>query len=584
MFLMRIIVHLQKKYARRMCGIGSVLLLVLLVGCGGPSTVNVASPTPTLPRISWTTFDLHLPPEALNAPVVGPLSNDTVLHVSITFHVNQQVLNTLQATPGQDLEKYADQLGISGSEYQQIKQVYGIQDATLNLNKLHTMLTIDAKAKTFATVFQIQFLLHTLNGRTFYAPTGNPRVPTIIAPKILAITGLDSYSLSPRTGFATDPIRKVASQATQLDCNLRQNVLSPLAIAHFYGYDQFYKSGLKGEGITINLVEIDGFVNSDVQNYASCMNYRGHLKVVDLNTPPDPGEEATLDIEMAMGLAPAANIVDYATSDANFTSINKALQDIVNDNAKNTNSGSIVSISVGATESGITPGDVAAIDQNLQILTKAEHMTVFVASGDCAAFDSGTYGDLSVDFPASDPWVVTVGGTDPVLDQQKGIIETAWANDANHAACNNHWGSGGGLSKLFKRPDWQEAPGVQNTYSNGMRQMPDVSAFASALTYYYLGHWDITGGTSAAAPIWASGMALVNEKLLQQTHRFFSGPTLFYQVAQSAINSQLQPFTDVTEGGNLYYPATSNWDFATGLGTPNLNDFSNILIAMTKQA
>ena len=92
--------------------------------------------------------------------------------------------------------------------------------------------------------------------------------------------------------------------------------------------------------------------------------------MVDLNMPPDPGEEATLDIEMAMGLAPAANIVDYATSDANFTSINKALQEIVNDNAKNTNSGSIVSISLGATESGITPGDVAAIDQNLQILTK----------------------------------------------------------------------------------------------------------------------------------------------------------------------------------------------------------------------
>jgi subtilase family serine protease len=144
--------------------------------------------------------------------------------------------------------------------------------------------------------------------------------------------------------------------------------------------------------------------------------------------------------------------------------------------------------------------------------------------------------------------------------------------------------SGGGLSKLFKRPDWQDAPGVQNTFSNGMRQMPDISAFASALTYYYLGHWNVTGGTSAAAPIWASGMALVNEKLLQQTQRFFFGPNLFYQVARNAVNNQLQPYTDVTQGDNLYYPATNNWDFVTGLGTPNLNDFSNILIAITKQA
>ena len=123
MFLIRTIFHMQEKFGR-MGGIGSVFLLALLVGCGGPNPVTVASPTPTLPRISWTTFDLHLPPEALNAPVVGPLSNDTVLHVSITFHVNQQLLNTLQATPGQDLENYADQLGISGSEYQQIKQIW----------------------------------------------------------------------------------------------------------------------------------------------------------------------------------------------------------------------------------------------------------------------------------------------------------------------------------------------------------------------------------------------------------------------------------------------------------------------------
>jgi kumamolisin len=224
-------------------------------------------------------------------------------------------------------------------------------------------------------------------------------VPTLIVDKILAITGLDSYSLSPRTGFVAHPSLTVESKSTPLDCNLPQNVLSPLAVAHFYQYDQFYKSGLEGEGMTINLVEIDGFVKTDVQNYASCLNYRGHLKVVDLDTPPSPGEEATLDIEMLMGLTPAANIVDYETSNANFTSINKALQAIVNDNVKHTNSGSVVSLSLGATESGITPGDVAAVDQSLQILTKAEHMTVFIASGDCAAFDSGTYGDLSVDFP-----------------------------------------------------------------------------------------------------------------------------------------------------------------------------------------
>src|SRR5262249_19815910 len=160
-------------------------------------------------------------------------------------------------TPGQNLENYANQLGLSESEYQQIKQIYGIQDATLNLNKLHTTLTIDAKAKTFAQVFQTQFLLHKLNGRTFYTSTSNPRVPTLVVNRILAITGLDSYSLSPKTGFVAHPGQTMSGGATQPDCNLRQNVLSPLAVAHFYGYNQFYKSGLNGEGMTINLVSID---------------------------------------------------------------------------------------------------------------------------------------------------------------------------------------------------------------------------------------------------------------------------------------------------------------------------------------
>lgn len=585
MFLKRLFAHVRQNHAWR-GGIGSLFLFILLVGCGGPNPVTIATPTPTaaLPTLTWTTFDLHLPSAALNAPVVGPLPDDTILHVIITFRVNQQLLEKVQSTPGQNLESDANQLGIDDSQYRQLKQVYGVQDATLNLNKLHTTLSIAAKAKTVATVLQIKFFMHKLNGRTFYAPSGNPKVPTLIADKILAITGLDSYSLAPRTGFVAHPSQTMGNRAAALDCNLPQNVLSPLALAHFYSYDQLYKSGLNGAGITINLVEIDGFAKADVQNYASCLNYRGHLKVIDLNTPPSPGGEATLDIEMIMGLAPAANIVDYETSEANFTSINTALQGIINDNVKNTNSGSLVSFSLGATEGGITPGDVAAIDQSLQILTKAEHMTVLIASGDCAAFDSETFGDLSVDFPASDPWAVAVGGTSPVLDRQNGLSVTAWANGANHAACNNHWGSGGGLSKLFQRPAWQDAAGVQNTYSNGMRQIPDISAFASALTYYYQGRWSATGGTSAAAPTWASGMALVNEGLLQQAHRFLFGPSLFYQVARNGVNSQSLPYTDIIQGDNLYYPATRNWDFASGLGTPNLHDFYTILLALTEQA
>src|SRR5215469_4144980 len=107
------------------CLVGA--LLVVLAGCGASSTTTTPTPTPSLPTgLQYTTFDLKLPPEALNAPVVGPLPDSTLLHVSIFFKLNQQVVNQLntkkvQKGQGQNTQSLANQLGISDAEYQQIK-------------------------------------------------------------------------------------------------------------------------------------------------------------------------------------------------------------------------------------------------------------------------------------------------------------------------------------------------------------------------------------------------------------------------------------------------------------------------------
>jgi kumamolisin len=571
-----------------------LLLLGLLVSCGGPTPVS--TPTPTVPPpFQLTTFDLHLPPAALNAPVLGPLPDTKLLHVSITFKANQQLLAQLskqkiQAGQPQNLENLANQLGITDQQYQQLKAYFGVRDASLNLNKLHTVLTVDAKAKTFAQLFQVQFVQHQLNGRTFYAPSTNPKIPSSIAPMVLAITGLDNYSLPPQTHsfvrFSTGRMinharLKRSRNSTTADCNPALGTLTATDVAKQYGYDQLQQKGLNGKGITINLIEIDRFDMADVQNYASCVNYHGSLTVMPTNPRPMPDIESTIDIETIMGLAPNANIIDYETNDSSFFGLNNQLQAIINNNTHNTSSGSIVSISIGLYETGITQDDVAAIDQSLQILTQAEHITIFVASGDCAAFDDETFGHLSVDFPSVDPWTVAVGGTQPVLDQNNNINEVAWSDSsANKNMCNNNWGSGGGLSTRFKLPRWQSGPGVLNKFSNGMRQTPEVSAFADDLAGYYQGQWAIFGGTSFATPIWASGLALVNEGLLQTKQSFLYGPDTFYRVIAVSIGLHLHPYHDITQGNNLYYPTTTAWDFPSGFGTPNLPDFYQALLAL----
>src|SRR5579864_3884797 len=135
---------------------------------------------------------------------------------------------------------------------------------------------------------------------------------------------------------------------------------------------------------------------------------------------------------MAAGLAPAASIVVYQTDgnagDDPWTQVNDELQHIIDANTNNASAGSVVSISLGIDEADITSDDVNALDSSLQQLTKVEHMTVFVASGDCGAFAGETFGQLSVSFPASDPWAVAVGGTElSVNGQGMRTDEVAWS-------------------------------------------------------------------------------------------------------------------------------------------------------------
>ncbi len=558
---------------------GLLLLLLPLTSCGTPAPLQ------------FTTIDLGIPANALNSPVVGPLPDATKLPVRITFKIDPKLLHqsdTTKVQAGQktNLEQLAGKIGISDATYQKIKDFFSPAGVSLKLSKLRTHLAIDAKASTFAKLLQTKFVIHNYNGRKFYAPATPPKLPTFFANSIDAITGLDNFSASPTHALAdvAAQLRATsvaqgtqAKRAPQQDCSPVQNTLLPRDIAHAYGYDQLWQRGWNGEGMTVNLVEIDGFDSNDINNYLSCINFKGHVSMKNIDGAPSQAlGEATLDVQMVAGLARSINIVAYQT-DGNtngdvWAQVNDMLQAIIDDNTNNTGSGNVVSVSLGSAEGDMAPQDVRAIDSSLQQLNQVEHMTVFVASGDCGAFTNRVYRSLSVSFPASDPWAVSVGGTVlSVGGNQSRANEVVWSNGSNPFKCSNSWGSGGGNSQMFSRPDWQKASGIDNQFSQGRRQLPDIAAAAYALAVYFQGQWGSVGGTSAAAPIWAAGLALVNEGLKQQTQKFGYSPRLFYAIANSSNGTH--PFFDVTRGNNLYYPATNGWDFSTGLGTPNLADF-----------
>lgn len=108
------------------------------------------------------------------------------------------------------------------------------------------------------------------------------------------------------------------------------------------------------------------------------------------------------------------------------------------------------------------------------------------------------------------------------------------------------------------------------------RAVPDVSMTASDIGIYFNGQLQFTGGTSAAAPLWAAFAAVANEEATSQGEGFlgFANPAL-YAVGESGFYSVL--FHDVADNttnstnGSSQYTAIANYDLATGWGTPTGN-------------
>ena len=272
-------------------------------------------------------------------------------------------------------------------------------------------------------------------------------------------------------------------------------------------------------------------------------------------------DEAESDIEVMQGSAPGAAILMYEAPNDDQGAINM-YNKIVSDNRA-----SVVTTSWGGAESTYPNDELSAMDQSAQE-GAAQGQAIFAASGDAGAFDAAGTGvhsesTLAVDFPASDPWVTGVGGTTLTSDGTRYAGETVWSDGSDP---RNPSGTGGGLSTLFSLPSYQSGPGVTNSFSNGERQVPDVAANADPNTGYRVytvdnfdsPTWGVIGGTSLSAPLWAGFAAIINQSLGRSLG--FLNPIL-YSLGQQAATFTQPPYHDVTQGTNLFYPATAGWDF-----------------------
>lgn len=565
----------------------SLAALLLLSACGeapAPKVERKAQATP-LPSLSG------LPVQALQGQITGLLPLNQTLQLTIGLPTDRQGLAQL----AQEVYNPASPQFAHYLKPEQIASRYGASDATiqkvknwlssqgfqiLDVSALHTHLVVQASALQIAKAFQLILQMRTLDGRTFFGPNQAPTLPPAIAPLVTSISGLSDFTLlrhiPMQLGDGSASASPAAAQLPQAgDCSLYG--VGPFGnikrdqIAHTYGYDQVYKKGFSGQGMTIGVLELgEPYSRNDVANYAACNGDQLHLRNVEVDGPLVSGAgvgEAALDLEMIAGLAPEATILDYQTPRADDTGFLDGLNKVAADDTIQ-----VLSVSYGAGEDQFGASYLAQLNDTLEILA-IEGISVLIASGDCAAFSDGVFGQLQVSFPASAPWAIAVGGT-----SFQGNLEIAWsASNPNKLQCGNGWGTGGGVSKVasFTLPVWQSGPGVKNQYSTGNRQLPDVAALADNIAIYHENLWQPVAGTSASAPIWAAGVLLLDQALQKVGKPLFGGVPTIYQLANA--RTKYHPFHDITLGNNLYYQAGSGWDYPTGFGSPNLIDMAHML-------
>jgi kumamolisin len=277
----------------------------------------------------------------------------------------------------------------------------------------------------------------------------------------------------------------------------------------------------------------------------------------------DSTGEVMLDMCVVGSVAPGAHIFMYFTEFTSQGWLDALHQAITGDNAI-----SVVSISYGNPEDdpegAWTRMGVRVVNQAFEA-AMAKGITICVASGDDGSSD-GVSSGAHVDFPASSPFVLGVGGTKLVATS--GAPPTIAAETVWNELMHDEGAGGGGISAIFTKPSYQDGskiPPSANPPHRIGRGVPDVSAVADPETGVVVMHIDgqqleQIGGTSASTPLWAALIARLNQGL--GANCGFLNPVLYTKCANGVLR-------DITAGNNGAYSAEPGWDACTGLGSPD---------------
>lgn len=444
--------------------------------------------------------------------------------------------------------------------------------------------TLSGTAAAYGEAFGVELKMYKSGDVAYRGREGDILIPENLQGIVTSVMGLDNrpfakphYRIRRGTAHAVTAVGATPHRATA--ATTVPAGFTPPQLASLYNFPQ----NLDGTGQTIAILELGGgFHAQELTTYFQSLGIANPPSVTAATypnggtnspgtnalDPNNPDVEVMLDIEVSGSIAPGAKIVVYFAPDTTDQSFLGVMNAILGDTVNKPN---IVSISWGGPEEEASEQFQNEFDQLLQ---SAAHlgMTVCVAAGDngsadFAANDPNWDGKAHVDFPASDPSVLACGGTQLTASSSGISKEVVWDDGKND-------GTGGGVSRFFALPSYQDNAGVPpaaDPTGPVMRGVPDVAGDAAPESGYRI-LCDGTsfpdpsqgippvGGTSAVAPLWAGLIARINQGLSKPAG--FINPLIYAAPADTT-------FRDITQGNNGDYKAGKGWDACTGLGSPN---------------
>ena len=495
--------------------------------------------------------------------------------------------------------------------------------------------TVAQATAAFGTFFG----MYKVQGLTVRSPSSDISIPTSLAGTVSGVIGLDDSAQFVHTNHTTGDAPPPAAFVSAQPCSAYWGQKLATGLANPYGAGSlpyapcgytpaqikgaYGISGYDGTGQTVAIIDAYAAptIAADVNQWSvnrglAAMTGNQLTQVVAPGTYHHPerglkqdpqgwyGEE-TLDVEAVHGMAPAAHIV-YVGAPNNFQDLDAALNYVVDKHVA-----PIVTNSYGFNTEILPPGYIQPQEDTI-LQGATEGIGIYFSSGDNSD-ESLVQGYTTTDWPASSPFVTSVGGTSLAVGASNnylfetgwGSTTSSWTGTAWSPAPPGRWlyGAGGGVSRIFAEPSYQQGvvpPSVFSAQGRTGRAVPDIAADADPNTGYLIGETQTfpdgsvkyseyrIGGTSLASPLIAGIMALANQAAGHPLG--FANPLLYGLAGSAAFTDVVNPSSTVavvrtnyvngvdasnglsyvlrTMNQTLSLHTTPGYDDVTGLGTP----------------